>query len=460
MSQDQLRDLPPVHELLEQVESVAPALPRPLGRRLCRDLLDEERARISSGEPAREREALLEVLRKRARMRSLPSVDRVINAAGIMLHTAIGRAPLPPEASEAIARASGGYCVLQWNRETGRRGHRDTHVEDLITELTGAQAATVVNNNAGATLLVLAALARDREVIVSRGQLVEIGGAFRIPEVMRQSGAIMREVGCTNRTHLSDYRDAMGDLTALLLRVHPSNYRIRGFTGEVSIEDLVALGRQHDLPVMDDLGSGCLISLTEFGLPPEPTIGDSIRAGVSVTTSSGDKLIGGPQGGIITGTGDIVSLIRKHPLARALRVDKLTLAGLEATLRLMLEDRQELIRRHPLYAMLAADEQRLGERARRLAEGMELREPCSVEVVRTVSYTGSGSLPDEEIPSWGVSISAPDIELLARELRMGSPAVASRIGESVLLLDARTVLDDEIEILCELVREAVAGLWG
>lgn len=460
MSKEELRGLPPVHELLEFLAGEHPDLQRALARRICRDLVDRERERILAGGAPRSREEIEAELREEGRLRSLPSLDRVINAAGIMLHTAIGRAPLPPSARDAIARVAGGYCVLQWDRRTGTRGHRDDHVEDLITELTGAEAATVVNNNAGATLLVLAALASGREVVVSRGQLVEIGGAFRIPEVMKQSGAVMREVGCTNRTHLRDYREVLNENTALLLRVHPSNYRIRGFTGEVPVRDLVALGDEHGIPVMDDLGSGSMVALSGFGLPPEPTIRQSIEAGVAVTTSSGDKLIGGPQGGVITGRKDLISMIRKHPLARALRVDKLTLAGLEATLRLLLEEREELVRLHPLYGMLAARDEDLRNRAETLAKMLDLPEPCSAEVIRTVSYAGSGSLPDEELPSWGVAVGSPDSERLARELRMGSPAVTARIEENRLILDVRTLLEGEVEVLAGLVSGAAADLWA
>ena len=459
-SHEGLRDLPPVHELLERLSEKYPGLPHALARRVCRDFLEGERKRLLEGGEPLAPESLLIELEERGRLRSLPSLDHVINAAGIMLHTAIGRAPLPPLAAEAIHRAARGYCVLQWDRRTGRRGHRDDHVEDLITELTGAEAATVVNNNAGATLLVLAALARGREVVVSRGQLVEIGGAFRIPEVMKQSGAIMREVGCTNRTHLRDYREAINESTALLLRVHPSNYRIRGFTGEVSIEDLVALGNEEELPVMDDLGSGCLVDLSEFGLPAEPGIRESIEAGVSVTTSSADKLIGGPQGGIITGRRELIAKIRKHPLARALRVDKLTLAGLEATLRLLLDDLEEIVAEHPLYAMLASGDDDLRKKADRLKGLLGLPESCSSEVVRTVSYTGSGSLPDEEIPSWGVSLVCPDAERLAGELRMGSPAVTARIEDDCLIMDVRTILEGELELLAELVSSAAGEIWA
>lgn len=460
-SNENLRNLPAVHELMESLPDTAGTLPQRLVKRICREVIDEERKRILEGVDPRKRDELTSLFRNRVNRASNPSLERVINATGIILHTAIGRAPMSPEASEAINNVSRGYCVLQWNRETGRRGHRDTHVEGLLTELTGAEAATVVNNNAGATLLVLSALARSREVVVSRGQLVEIGGSFRIPDVMRQSGAVMREVGCTNRTHLRDYREAINENTALLLRVHPSNYRIKGFTGEVSIEDMVTLGNEFSIPVVDDLGSGSVISLKKFGLPPEPTINDSIAAGVSITTSSGDKLIGGPQAGIITGRRELIEGIRKHPLARALRVDKLVLAGLEATLRILLEEPEVIAKRHPLYTMFSINGEKLRKKAEKLASMIKLpEESFNVGVIETASYTGSGSLPDSDLPSWGIAITAPDVEKLAEFLRLGSPAVAARVEENLLKLDVRTLLEGEEVELAELLNLALKALWA
>lgn len=460
MGKEELRSLPSVHQLMEAVSATMPHAPPSALRHACREVIEGERERIMAGDAARSPEELADETVGRLEDALLPSMENVINATGVMLHTAIGRAPMPEAAVEAAARAARGYTVLQWDRGTGRRGHRDEHVEGLITEITGAEAATVVNNNAGATLLVLSALCRGREVVVSRGQLVEIGGAFRIPEVMRQSGAVMHEVGCTNRTHLRDYAEAICEDTAALLRVHPSNYRIRGFSGFPELAEMVQLAEEHGLPVIDDLGAGSLVDLKLFGLPHEPTVQDSLSDGASVTTSSGDKLIGGPQAGVITGKKELIDRIRRHPLARALRVGKMTLATLAATLRLFLEDREYIIRHHPVYSMFAAEPEALEQRAGGLLELLQLPDGCSAEVIPTDSYVGSGSLPDTAIPSFGIGVTAPDPDALARRLRLGSPAVASRVEDGLLKLDVRTLLPGEAETLAGLVNREAASLWA
>lgn len=460
MGKEELRDLPSVHQLMESVAARLPKAPPSLLRRVCREAVEVERERLLSGEAACGAEPLAERALQRLQSALRPTMEDVINATGVMLHTAIGRAPMPGSAVEAATRAARGYTVLQWDRKTGRRGHRDDHVEGLLTEITGAEAATVVNNNAGATLLVLSALCRGREVVVSRGQLVEIGGAFRIPEVMRQSGAVMREVGCTNRTHLRDYAEAIGEDTAAILRVHPSNYRIRGFSGFPDLSKMVELADTHGLPVIDDLGAGSLVDLSLFGLPHEPTVLDSLSDGAAVTTSSGDKLIGGPQAGIITGSRELIDRIRRHPLARALRVGKMTLSTLAATLRLFLEDREYVVQHHPVYAMFAASAESLEERAGELRAMLELPDGCSAEVIPTDSYVGSGSLPDTAIPSFGVALSVPDPDALARSLRTGSPAVASRVEDGVLKLDVRTLQSGQTNTLAGLVSREAAALWA
>jgi L-seryl-tRNA(Ser) seleniumtransferase len=460
MGKEELRSLPSVHQLMESVSARMPEAPPSVLRRVCRESVEEERSRLLAGGEAAGADEVAETALHSLRRALRPTMENVINATGVMLHTAIGRAPMPPAAVEAATAAARGYTVLQWDRESGRRGHRDDHVEGLLTEITGAEAATVVNNNAGATLLVLSALCRGREVVVSRGQLVEIGGAFRIPEVMRQSGAVMREVGCTNRTHIRDYAEALSEETAALLRVHPSNYRIRGFSGFPALSEMVELADSHGLPVIDDLGAGSLVDLSLFGLPHEPTVIDSLGDGASVTTSSGDKLIGGPQAGIITGRKELVDSIRRHPLARALRVDKMTLATLAATLRLFLEDREYIVEHHPVYAMFAASSESLEERAAGLLEKLELPDGCSAEVIHTDSYVGSGSLPDTAIPSFGVAVGAPDPDALARSLRTGSPAVASRVEDGVLKLDVRTLQAGETDTLAGLVSREAAELWA
>jgi len=457
---DRLRGLPAVHELAAALEEAVPEASPAALREACRNAVAEERKRILAGEEPSPTDVLLEAAASILGALGSSSMEDVINATGVILHTALGRACLPESAVQGVTRVARGYSVLQWDRQTGRRGHRDTHVEDLICTLTGAEAATLANNNAGATMLILSALARGREVIVSRGQLVEIGGAFRIPDVMRQSGAVMREVGCTNRTHLRDYREAICDDTAAILRVHPSNYVMKGFTGEVALEDLVALGEEHGIPVLDDLGAGSLVDLAEFGLPSEPTVRSSIEAGAAIVTSSGDKLIGGPQAGIITGRTEYVARVRKHPLARALRVGKLTISALEATLKLFLEGPEYLSMHHPVYRMLARNQDELKSDALALAADLALPEGCSASVIATDSYTGSGALPDHSIPSWGVAVSCPDPEALGLALRLGKPAVASRIECGVLKLDMRTIQPGELGALASLTSAAAEGLWA
>ena len=455
-----LRELPAVHELAGELSSrVDQPSPDSL-RRACRTVLERSRKTLLEGGELPKKEELVSRAEVQYRIITGSSMLNVINATGVMLHTAIGRACLPQAAVQAVGRVAKGYSILQWNSETGKRGHRDVHTEKLICELAGSEAATLANNNAGATLLVLSALARGREVIVSRGQLVEIGGSFRIPEVMKQSGAVMREVGCTNRTHLQDYENAVNENTAVILRVHPSNYRIRGFCEEVPLRQLVELGKKAGVPVVDDLGAGSYIDLKNFGLPSEPTVKDSIQTGASVVTSSGDKLIGGPQAGIITGKREYIQKIRKHPLARALRVGKLTISALEAALMLFREDADYLAENHPLYRMFTLSPAFLRKKAEEFSSNLRLPSSCSATVIETDSYVGSGSLPDHAVPSFGAGLKTPDNDELAKVLRMGDPAVASRLEDDYLKLDMRTVQPNELNKLAELVNEAVEELWA
>lgn len=460
MGMESLRDLPAVHEIIPEIQGELGYLkPSQLKESARKGILWAREIVVGGGELPSLEEIIarcIEVGRDTAR----PSMETVINATGIVLHTALGRASLPPAAVEAVHRVASGYSVLQWNRETGKRGSRDEHVEGLIRELTGAEAATVANNNAGATLLVLSAMAAGREVIVSRGQLVEIGGAFRIPDVMKQSSCTMVEVGCTNRTHLRDYENAITENTAAILRVHPSNYRIKGFTGEVELQDLVDLGRQRGIPVIDDLGAGSLIPLDRFGIPAEPTIVQSIETGADVVTCSGDKLIGGPQAGIILGREKYLTRIRKHPLARALRVGKLTIAALEASLRVFLEGAEYIAEHHPVYRSFSADAGILAERAGKIADDLKLPGSCSVSVAQMNSYVGSGSLPDYAIPSAGLSVNCPDPELLAKALRLSSPAVACRVEEGTVKLDMRAVPAALDELLGQIISTGAGELWG
>ena len=419
--------------------------------------------------------AVLDLYRSGADRQSIPSLDeivartrdilldtdkrglrRVVNGSGVVLHTGLGRAVLAREAVETLA-ALDGCCSLQIDLEEGVRGRRDAVVEELLHELTGAEAATVVNNNAAATLLVLAALCGGREVIVSRGQLIEIGGSFRLPDVIRESGARMIEVGTTNKTHLRDYETAITEETSVLLRVNPSNYRIVGFTQQVSVEELCRLKQGRDLSVVDDLGCGALVDLAEYGLPREPTVRDSLAQGADVALFSGDKLIGGPQCGIIVGRKDCISRIRKHPLARALRVGKLTVAALEATLKLFLNP-DTLLTRNPTLQMLTASPSLLHERAQQLAA--KLLPTLHCEVVEGESVCGGGALPDTPLETALVALRHEKIEAgeLARRLRKNDPPILTRVQDDAVQIDVRTLLEGDAERIEEAVRDIVRSV--
>jgi len=383
-----------------------------------------------------------------------PNLRRVLNATGVVLHTNLGRALLSEQAREAVARAAAHYTNLEFDLATGRRGSRYSLVEGLLAELTGAEAAMVVNNNAAAVLLALSTLAAGRQVIVSRGQLVEIGGSFRIPEVMEQSGARLVEVGATNKTHRRDYERAITPETALLLHVHTSNYRIVGFTCEVGVEELAALGRQFGLPVMSDLGSGFLIDLSRFGLPYEPTVQETVRAGADLVTFSGDKLLGGPQAGIIVGRADLIARLRKNPLTRALRIDKLTLAGLDATLRAYREPDLAL-KTIPTLRMLTVPYEELAARAGALERELSqlVGDRAAVETDDAFSQVGGGAMPTAALPTRVVRIRplTGTVDGLAAALRGGDPPLIGRVQDDALLLDVRTLQDEEIALAARLV---------
>ncbi len=377
----------------------------------------------------------------------------VINATGVVIHTNLGRAPLAKAAVEALVRAASEAINLEYDLERGERGDRDSLVEEELCALTGAEAATVVNNNAAAVLLALNSLAEGREVIVSRGELIEIGGSFRIPEIMAKSGAKLREVGTTNRTHLRDYAAAIGPETALLLKVHPSNYRIVGFTAEVSLEALVELANRYQLPVMEDLGSGALIDLTSYGLPREPVVRERVKAGATVVTFSGDKLLGGPQAGLIVGKRAVIDRIKTNPLKRALRCGKLTLAALSATLRLYLRA-QDLGDALPTLQMLRRPAQELARIAERISQALAQRlgSDYLVEPTPTTAQVGSGALPAEELPSWGIAISHRTLgpEAIAAKLRRARPPIIGRIERDRVILDLRSVVDPDALLLARL----------
>jgi L-seryl-tRNA(Ser) seleniumtransferase len=385
----------------------------------------------------------------------------VINATGVIIHTNLGRAPLSVDAIAAMAAVSRGYSNLEFDLETGERGSRYAHLESVLQRLTGAEAAIAVNNNAAALLLALSAIARDpfdaaqggREIIISRGQAVEIGGGFRIPDVMRQSGAQLVEVGTTNRTYLRDYESAITPDTAAIMRVHASNFRIVGFTKSPSIRDLARVAHEHGVLVIDDIGSGCLLDVTLFGLAPEPTVQESVTAGADLTLFSGDKLLGGPQAGIIIGKRELIEQLRRHPLARAMRMDKASIAGLSATLLHYM--RGEALSKVPVWEMISMPLLEIERRAKRWARAIG----GSANVVDGRSMVGGGSLPEESLPTKLVSMAGDGawVSELARRLRAGEPAVVARIDHDTLLLDPRTVRPDEDRALVAAVKAALAA---
>jgi len=452
---EELRKLPSVDRLL-QVPGVAEAMAeygRSLTTDAVRETLAEAREAVLAGEPCPALQKLAGEVRRRLARIVRPTLRPAINATGVIIHTNLGRAPLSEAARRAMVEAGTGYSNLEYDLQAGRRGSRYYHAEDLLCRLTGAEAALVVNNNAGAVLLALTALARGREVIISRGQLIEIGGGFRIPEVMAQSGARLVEVGTTNRTYVRDFEAAIGPATALLLHAHRSNFQITGFTTDVTLEELVALGRKYDLPVVNDLGSGTLLDTSAFGLAAEPTVQQSVAAGASLTTFSGDKLLGGPQGGIIVGQKALVERLRRHPLTRALRVDKTTLAGLQATLLHYL--RGEAPEKIPVWQMIAMSLTDI--RARAEAWTAQLRAAGIPATVRQAHSTvGGGSLPGQTLPTTVVALEPDSPNALAARLRSQEPPVIARIEEDRLLLDPRTVLPEEDQALLAAVR----GAWG
>ncbi|MFQ5810667.1 MAG: L-seryl-tRNA(Sec) selenium transferase [Armatimonadota bacterium] len=389
-----------------------------------------------------------------------PSLRRVVNATGIIVHTGLGRSLLSAQAATAVQQAATGHCALEVDLESGERGSRQAHLEPLLCHLTGSDAALVVNNNAAAVLLVLNSLAEGKQIVVSRGELVEIGGSFRMPDVIAKSGCTMVEVGTTNRTHLADYQAAIGPETVALLRVHPSNYRVVGFTEGPSLEEMACLAGERRLLLIEDLGSGALEDLSRYGVGGEPVVQHSISAGVDVTTFSGDKVLGGPQAGVIVGRADLLERIRRNPLARALRVDKLTIAALEATLRLHI-DVEQAFAEIPTLRAVSAPAPGVRERAEALAAALpaSVADAAQVAIVETSAQVGGGALPTQEIPSWAVAVTPTEISAdeLARRLRLAHTAVMGRIQRGRLLLDMRTVADDELSAIASALAEALAA---
>ena len=394
--------------------------------------------------------ALIEEMKRLVDMDMTPNLRRVINATGVVVHTNLGRSLLAPDTLNAICAVAGNYSNLEFDLDAGQRGSRYTAVEDLLCHICGCEAAMVVNNNAGAVLLCLDTLSGGREAIVSRGELVEIGGAFRIPDVMMKSRTVLREVGTTNRTHLKDYKNAITDLTALLLKVHTSNYAIVGFTKSVSLEELVTLGRENKIPVMEDLGSGMFVDFSRYGLPKEPTVQESLRAGVDIVTFSGDKLLGGPQAGIITGKKALIEKIRTNPLTRALRIDKLTLAGLEHTLRLY-RDEQRATRDIPTLRMLTMPLDAIAHKAEQLATLLNsVSVPgLDVRLIDTASKVGGGALPLLNLPTKCVGLTIPGMSANKIETHMRGYAVPiiGRIENDMFAMDMRTVMESEFDLI-------------
>jgi L-seryl-tRNA(Ser) seleniumtransferase len=461
MGDNVFRSLPSVHDVLEAppVQAVAPDHAHEVIVAAVRAELADLRQRLRRGEAldgAVAVEAVAAQVAARLGREFRPKLRPVINATGIVLHTNLGRAPVAEEAARAAYEAARGYLNLELDLDTGKRSSRQNAIREWVCRLTGAESATAVNNNAAATVIALRTLCQGREVVVSRGQLIEIGGSFRIPEIMAVSGAVLREVGTTNITRLTDYERAVGPATGALMQVHSSNYRISGFTKSVSLADLAALGKKHSLPVIDDVGSGALLDFERFGFHGEPVVRRSIAAGADLVLFSGDKLLGGPQAGIIAGRKEFVQRIEKDPLMRAFRLDKMTLAALEATLRLYLNEEQAL-RAVPGLRMLGTPLAELRRRAEGLAERLRAVEGmAAVRVAEDVAYAGGGSLPDQAMPTWVVEVEAracSDAEL-ARRLRLGTPAVLGRLRDGKLVLDVRTVFPEQEGALVEALRQA------
>ena len=453
-----LRQIPSVDELLAgpRLAALSKRVDRNLVVEVARTVLAELRTRIAGdsnwtalGLSAASIEVLISTAVERILSRSL---QPVINATGVILHTNLGRAPLPETVVDEFRRTATQYSNLEYDLEAGARGKRDVHTGELLTRLTGSEAAIVVNNCAAAVLVTLAALARGGEVIVSRGELIEIGDGFRIPEIMEQSGAILREVGTTNRTHVGDYEKAINEKTRVLLRVHPSNFKVTGFTDKPSLEELVALSRRSGLPLLEDLGSGCLVDLSEYGVS-EPTVKQSIDAGVSLVMFSGDKLLGGPQAGIIAGKKDLIARVRRYPLFRALRVDKLTIAALEATLGAYLRAAWDEI---PAIRMIRATPQELKRRAENFIRELRPELPLDeveIEIAEGASLAGGGSTPSPSLPTKIIRIASARYSATKLEQRLrGAPAgisVIARVEDDRLILDLRTVFPEQEALLAK-----------
>ncbi len=463
-----LRLLPGVDRILEwfKDDPFFADVPRSIQVNTARSVIDMLRAKILdsktelSGE-AFSRASILPRIKTQVTSAMMPNLKQVINATGVVIHTNLGRSLLAEEALQNLQKIGGGYSNLEFDLKSGQRGSRYSSVEDLICEISRAQAAMVVNNNAGAVLLCLETIAKGKNVIVSRGELVEIGGSFRIPDVMAKSGAVLREVGTTNRTHLQDYESAIDDNTGLLLKVHTSNYSVVGFTAGVSLGELVTLGEKYHVPVMEDLGSGTFIDLSRYGLLKEPTVQSSVSTGVDVVTFSGDKLLGGPQTGVIAGTREMLHRIKQNPITRALRIDKLTLAALESTLRLY-RDEATALSRIPTLRMLTTPEAIIQSKAERLMTQLKDRknERLEVQSFDATSRAGGGSLPLLKLPSRcvGVKIQNVSANRIDRWMREITPPIIGRIENGFFMMDVRTIQEKELDVITEAFEQLLRAL--
>ena len=473
--QDIFRNIPSVNELIEseEISKLTNIYPRQLVVDAIREVLDNIRQSIrnkrkskvdneTSSQTADISPQSLCLLIQQEIQGKLSGIEHAINATGIILHTGLGRAPLTEEASRQLQNVTTSYCTLEIEKTSGSRAIRYHCIEQLICMLTCAESALVVNNNAAAVLLALDTLAKDKEVIISRSQLVEIGGEFRMPDVMQKSGAILVEVGTTNKTYLSDYSNAITERTGLILKVHQSNFKIVGFTDTVDLKDLVSLGQIHNIPVTYDLGSGALINLQKYGMPYEPTVQEAIKAGVDIVTFSTDKLLGGPQGGIIAGKKRWLDLLKKNPLTRALRVGKLTIAGLEATLKQYLEE-DTAVKKIPVINMLLTPLNVIEDRCKRIINNInpKIMSMLDISIVDGFSEMGGGALPGERIPTRLISVYSKQLnaEELAMRLRTYTPPIFGRIEYGRILLDMRTVCDEEVKMIAAAL-EKISGFSG
>ena len=452
-----LRKLPGVDHLLTLAgeDAFFVEIPQVVVVNSIRSVIDENRRAILNNDPSIDNDNLadphlMDAVKTAVKKAMSPNLRNTVNATGVVVHTNLGRSLLAPEIVENLITIASRYSNLEYDLNIGKRGSRYSSVEDLICEISGAEAAMVVNNNAGAVLLCLETIARDKEVVVSRGELVEIGGSFRVPDVMAKSGGILKEVGTTNRTHLRDYENAITPNTGLLLKVHTSNYSVVGFTAEVSLPDLVDLGAAHQLPVMEDLGSGTFIDFSKYGLIKEPTVQESVSAGAHMITFSGDKLLGGPQSGIIVGKKEVIDRIKKNPITRALRIDKLTLAALESTLRLY-RDEEKAVQIIPTLRMIMLPLAEIKKRAQQLAERLKkgADERLHIQLIERSSKTGGGALPLMELPSLcvGIQIKGLSPNALEKMMRSNDPPIIGRIDEDLFVMDPRTIRKDELSII-------------